>query len=258
MSRKKIALVLSGGAAFGFAHIGVLKAFEKYNIPIDMIVGTSMGALVGSAYCSGISLSDMQKFACKFKTSNLFDLNFNKSGLFSGKGVMKTINKFLPDINIENLQKKFACVAVDLLTEKEVVFTSGNIRTAVRSSMSIPGFFVPVFDNNRILIDGGVVNNLPDDVAKAMGADVIISVDVLTRNVLKHKPKNLIETIFTAMNIQTKEVQKYKSCHSDIILKPNTSGIPQMKFSEKNTLKAIHAGMTEVQKNIEEIKKLIQ
>ena len=105
MERKKVALVLGGGSALGFAHIGVIKVLEQNNIPIDMVIGTSMGALVGAAYSVGLNTDEMQDFAEKFKTLNFFDVNFNRSGLFSGKGVMRVINKFLPDDNIENLQK---------------------------------------------------------------------------------------------------------------------------------------------------------
>ena len=209
MGRKKVALVLSGGAALGFAHIGVIKVLEKYNIPVDIVVGTSMGALIGAAYSAGYSADEMKKVASKFKTIDLFDFNFfNNSGLFSGKGVMKTINRFLPDINIENLEKYYACVACDLLTEKEVVFKSGNLKDAVRASLSIPGFFVPVYMEDKVLVDGGVLNNLPEDVAMEMGADVIISVDVLNKYFLKKKPKGAIDILLYSMNVLTKEVQK--------------------------------------------------
>jgi len=258
MERKKVALVLGGGAALGFAHIGVIKALESYNIPIDIIVGTSMGALVGAAYAAGVSTDEMKKYASKFKTLNFIDVNFNRSGLFSGKGVMKVINKVLPDENIENLPKTFACVACDLITEKEVVFKIGNVREAVRASLSIPGVFVPQYKEDKILVDGGIINNLPDDVALEMGADIIISVDVMKKYHLKSKPKNVFETLLFSINAQTKEVQKLKSCNSDILMQPDTSHLSQVKFGEAVVKKAITIGMSEVKKHIADIEKLLK
>ena len=257
MERKKVALVLSGGSSLGFAHIGVLKVLERNKIPIDIVVGTSMGALIGAAYCVGIKVDEMYKFATKFKTLDFFDVNFNKTGLFSGKGVMRAINKILPDDNIESLQKTFACVSCDLLTEKEVVFKTGNVRDAVRASLSIPGIFVPWYTEDKVLVDGGVLNNLPEDVAVEMGADVIISVDVLSKYRLKTKPKTMFDTLIFSMNAQIKEVQRLKSYHSDILIQPDTSGLSQMRYGQKTVDKAIDVGMKETKKHIEEIKKTI-
>lgn len=258
MRRKKIALVLSGGSALGFAHIGVIDILEKYNIPIDMIVGTSMGGLVGASYVSGLSVAEMTKFACKFKKVNFVDINFNSSGLFSGKGVMKNINKFLPDKNIEDMKIKFTCVACDLLTEKEKIFMSGSIRDAVRSTLSIPGFFVPYAIDDMLLVDGGIVNNLPDDVAKKLGADIIISVDVLKKCKLKEKPKNAISSLLTSINILTKVCQKHKKSCSDIIIEPDISCLTQLSFGKENALKAIEIGRIETEKHINDILRLIQ
>lgn len=258
MDRKKVALVLGGGAALGFAHIGVLKVLENNRIPIDIVVGTSMGALVGAAYCSGVSIEEMQKYASKFKTLNFFDVNFNRSGIFSGKGVMKVVNKFLPDENIESLNKTFACVSCDLVTEKQYVFKTGNIRDAVRASLSIPGIFVPMYIDDKILVDGGILNNLPEDIAMEIGADIIISVDVLSKYHLRNKPKNVFETLLYSINAQTKEVQKLKSCNSDLLMQPNTSHLSQMRFGEATVKKAIAVGMTEARKFIPQIKALLK
>jgi NTE family protein len=258
VERKKVALVLSGGAALGFAHIGVIKVLEENNIPIDIVVGTSMGALVGAAYCAGYSTDEMKEFGCKFKTIDFFDVNFNKSGLFSGKGVMKSVNKFLPDDNIENLSKEFACVAVDMKEEKEVVFKTGNVRDAVRASLSIPGIFVPLAIDDKVLIDGGAMNNLPEDVAMDMGADIIISADVLSKNFLKSNPSNAIEVLLAAINVMVKEVQKHKACHADVVIKPDTSMLAPMRFGKTVTLKAIEQGVIETEKYIKDIKKLLK
>ncbi len=255
--KKKVALVLSGGSALGFAHIGVLEVLEKYNVQIDIVVGTSMGGLVGASYCSGMKLKDMIDFACKFKKINFVDINFNSRGLFSGKGVMRNINKFLSDKNIEDCDKIFACVACDLLSEKQIVFSSGSIRDAVRATLSIPGFFVPAQIGDKYCVDGGVVNNLPDDVAKELGADVIISVDVLQNYMQKKKPKNALSTLLTSMNILTKVAIDARPKYSDIVIAPNLSLLTQLSFGKANALKAIKIGRLEAEKHIQEILNII-
>lgn len=256
--KKKIALVLSGGSALGFAHIGVISVLEKYNVPIDIVVGTSMGGLVGASYCSGLSVKEMTDFACKFKKINFFDVNFNVKGLFSGKGVMRKINKFLPNKNIEDFKIKFSCVACDIINEKEIVLSKGNVRDAVRSTLSIPGLFVPHQIGDMSLVDGGIVNNLPDDVARKMGADIVISVDVLNKCKLKKSPKNAVESLLTSINILTKISQSYKKSYSDIILTPNISNLTQMSFGKKNVMEAIRLGEEETEKHIKEILKIIE
>lgn len=255
--RKKVALVLSGGGALGISHIGVIKVLEKYGVPIDIVVGTSMGSLVGASYCAGLSVKEMIDFACKFKTIDLFDFNFDNTGLFSGKGVMKTISKFLPDGNIEHLEKTFACVATDLYTEKEVVFKVGNLRDAVRASISIPGIFVPFKKDDMLLVDGGLLNNMPEDVAMEMGADIIISVDVLDKFKLNKKPKNIIDTLMYSLAVSTKVVQDYKSHHADVTLRPDMKDLSQLSFSKEKAMIAIRRGEKEAMAHIQEIVDLI-
>lgn len=256
--RKRVALVLGGGGAMGCAHIGVIKVLEKYGVPIDIVVGTSMGGVVGAAYCVGMSTKEMIEFATKFKTLDFVDINFDKTGLFSGKGVMKTINKFLPEINIENLNKEFACVAGDLKTEKEVVFKIGPIRDAVRSTLSIPGIFVPYKYNDMLLVDGGVINNLPEDVAMEMGADIIISCDVISNFRVKTKPKGTIDTLFLSMNMAMKEIQKHRSCHADVVIRPQLPNMNPLSFGKEKVIFAIKRGEKAALKEIENIIKLLK
>lgn len=255
---KKVALVLSGGSALGFAHVGVIKVLEKYNVPIDIVVGTSMGGLVGASYSAGLSAEEMTKFACKFKRIHFIDVNFNASGLFSGKGVMKNINKFLPNVNIGNLDTKFACVSCDLLSEKAVILDKGSLRDAVRATLSIPGFFVPFKYKDKLLIDGGVVNNMPIDIAKQMGAEAIIAVDVLKYCKLKKAPKNAIDTLVASINILTKANQDHALTSSDIVIEPDISGFTQMSFGKKNALKLIQIGEKATEKRIKEILEIIK
>lgn len=256
--KKKVALVLGGGGALGCAHIGVIKVLEKYKVPIDMVVGTSMGGVVGAGYAMGLTTEQMEKFACKFTSADFLDVNFNTSGLFSGKGVMRVINKFIPDINIEDLKMKYACVAAELTEEKEVVFKSGSLRDAVRCTLSIPGVFVPFQKNGKVYVDGGVINNLPEDVATQMGADVIIACDVIADYKAKQMPKNIIETLLFSSHIAIKEVQEYKCCHADITICPPANESSPLVFTKKRTLDAIKSGEEETEKHIKKILKLIK
>ena len=258
MPRKKVALVLGGGGALGCAHIGVIKVLEKYNVPIDIVVGTSMGGVVGAGYVSGLSVKEMTELASKFKTVNFVDFNFDNSGLFSGKGVMKVINKFLPDTNIETLPKTFACVAADIKSEKEIVFKIGSLRDAVRATLSIPGIFVPLKKDDMILVDGGILNNLPEDVAMEMGADIIISSDVMYNFRPAHNPKNVVETLLYSINLSTKELQKVKACHADVSLRTNMKGLSQMAYSKEKAMLAIKRGEKETLEHIDEILKLLK
>ena len=256
--RKKIALVLGGGSALGFAHIGVIKVLEEYGVPIDIVVGTSMGGLVGASYSAGLSVEEMTEHATKFKTIHFVDINFAGDGIFAGTGVMRAINKFLPDEKIESLNKAFACVAVDLMNEKEVVFRTGKLRDAVRATLSIPGFFNTHKADDKLLVDGGVLNNLPEDVAMEMGADIIISCDVLEDYRLIKKPDGAIDVLMAALNCLTKEVVKYKSHHADVKITPNLSEFKQMYFSKDTTLKIIEKGQEACEKEIKNILSLIK
>ncbi len=258
MKRKKVALVLSGGATLGFAHVGVIKVLQKYNIPIDIVVGTSMGGLVGAGYAVGLSVEEMTNFACKFKNIDMFDINFTPGGFFSGRGMMRSITKFLPDIKIEDLSVKYACVACDLITEKEIIFREGSIRDAVRSTVSIPGLLVPHRIKSMRLVDGGVVNNLPDSIAKEMGADVIISCDVLKNYQFKKKNFSLLTSLLASINAMTKTMQSFRPNYSDVVIEPDLDCISQMNFSKKSALVAIEIGEKETEKHIKEILKLLE
>ena len=257
IGKKKVALVLSGGAALGCAHIGVIKVLQEYNIPIDIVVGTSMGGVVGAGYAVGLTHEEMADLATNFRTFNFLDLNFDISGMFSGKGVMKTINKFLPEGNIEDLPIKFACVASDLVSEKPVVLDKGPIRDAVRATISIPGVFTPTYDDNKILVDGGILNNMPEDVAVKMGADIIISCDVLDKFKVTQKPKTPVDSIMYSMILSAKEMQKFKSTYANLTIKPNMTGITPFSFTADKSALAIKRGERATRACIEEIKQLV-
>ncbi len=193
----KVGVALSGGAAKGLAHIGVLKALEEAGIRIDCIAGSSMGALIGAAYASGIPIDTLEKIAVNtdWKTvAKLFVPGFSTSGLINGKKVKELLYTFYGDKKIEDLPIPFAATATDISTGKLFVINRGSLLEAVRASISIPIVFTPVKYKEIFLVDGGVVNPVPIDVVREMGADYVIAVLVIFAG-LSSEEKEYIEII---------------------------------------------------------------
>jgi len=189
----KLGLVLGSGAARGWSHIGVIEALEDAGIQPDIITGTSIGSLVGGVYASG-RLPELKEAALSLDVKsilfNFLDFGIQRSGLIDGNKVTEFISEHLKETPIESLSRPFACVATDALNGSEVTFGAGDMLTAIRASISIPGIFTPVYHEERVLIDGGVVNPVPVNTARNLGADVIIAVDI-NHGVVKHPPKSI-------------------------------------------------------------------
>jgi len=185
MDQPKIGLALGCGAARGLAHIGVLKVLEKYQIPVDIVTGTSMGAFIGGAYASGIKVSVMEEISLKADwklNAMMFFPTISLSGFVDGTRIKEFLKGVIGNRNIEELDKKFACIATDILTGEEIVIDHGSLIEAIRASISIPTIFTPVYHGNRFLVDGGIVNPVPVDLARRMGADIVIAVNVIPLN----------------------------------------------------------------------------
>jgi len=175
---KKIGLALGGGSVRGLAHIGVLKVFEKERIPIDYIAGTSIGALIGASYSSGLSAQRIEQLALTAKLKELIDFTEPKTGFIAGKKIEKYIRKITAHKEFSELDIPLRVVATDLANGEKVVFREGDVAKAVRASISLPGVFSSVKIGKKELIDGGMVDPVPVDVVKKMGADIIIAVDL--------------------------------------------------------------------------------
>ena len=178
--KQKVALVLSGGGARGLAHIGVIEELEKHDFEIVSITGASMGAVVGGVYALG-KLEAFKKWMFtldRMKVFNLVDFTFSSQGLIKGDKVFKRMKEFIADENIENLKIPFAAVAVDLINKKEVVFNQGSMYEALRASVAIPTVLTPVKTENELLVDGGVLNNIPIQHIKRTSNDLLVVVDV--------------------------------------------------------------------------------
>ena len=178
--KKNVTLVLSGGGARGFAHIGAIEEIESRGYRINSIAGTSMGALVGGMYAVG-KMNEYKEWAYRLDKQEIFkllDFSFSSQGLIKGDKVLNKMKEFIPDANIEDLKIKYTATAFDLAHNKEIVFKEGSLYNAIRASISIPTVFTPVISGDSVLVDGGVINNIPIKNAIRTKNDVLIAVYV--------------------------------------------------------------------------------
>ncbi len=259
--RPKIILVLGGGGARGFAHVGVLKALREANVPIDMVVGTSMGAIIGSLYCSGVELEEIEKIATYIKwddISNLSSVSLLKmlvsEKLLSTQKMEKYINKMIGDKHFFQLNIPFACVATDIKTGEKIIFKEGEVASAARASATIPGIFEPVQYRQRFLVDGGIVENIPVSVAKLFNPDIIITVAV-SADITKNSFDNIFVSLFQAIYIQGQQTDKVNLKMSDIIIAPKVNDISAIELNR--AVECIDAGFIAGKKSIERIKEFI-
>ncbi len=187
---QKVSLVLSGGGARGIAHIGVIEVLEEQGYDIVSIAGTSMGALVGGIYAAE-EISAFKEWMIsldRMKVFSLVDFTLSKQGLVKGDRVFKAMKKFIPDRMIEDLSIPYAAVAVDLLNRKEIVFREGSLFNAIRASVSIPTVLTPVSIKEGLLVDGGVLNNIPVNHISRTPGDILVVVNV-NSDIPVQKPK---------------------------------------------------------------------
>jgi predicted acylesterase/phospholipase RssA len=180
--KKKIGYALGGGSARGLAHIGVLKVLEEKGIYPDVVAGTSIGAIIGALYAGGHKPNEMEQLVLGLnwkKLISLADMTFPVSGLFQGKKVVSLLKSIIGDLNFEQLQYAFSCVATNIINGEQVVLKEGSLVEAVRASISIPGIFTPVLISGAYLVDGGLVNTVPVSICREMGADFVIGINVI-------------------------------------------------------------------------------
>ena len=267
LGRKKVGLVLAGGGAKGAAHVGVIKVLEKAGIPIDIVTGTSIGSIVGGLYSVGydsemldsvfqnvdwgyvlrdrlahrnVSLDERENQSIYFFDHKIWlnkSANQYAGGYIKGINVDRMLNHLITgyndSIDFNTLPRPFACVAFNLMKNEERVMHSGSLAKAIRASMAIPGVFSPVRQDSMVLVDGGVSNNLPVDVAKAMGADVIIAVTLQDENKKDTEFNSLrdivLQSVFVASNKRLQECLKMADLHINV----NTYGYDTQSFTNK-------------------------
>lgn len=188
MTNAKIGFALGGGAARGWAHIGVIRALAEMGIKPDVIAGTSIGSLVGAAYAVGC-LDELESWVVKLRrrdVAGLLDINLFAGGIIEGEKLMKTFKAYFSNKNIEDLSIPFAAVATDLSNGNEVWFQDGHLWNAIRSSIAVPGLFSPWFYRDKWLADGGLVNPVPISLCRSLGADKIIAINLNSNLIAKH------------------------------------------------------------------------
>ena len=229
INRPKIGLALGSGSARGMAHIGVIKALEENSINIDMVSGSSAGALIGGLYCSGIKPDMIRKLAVQIDKKLWMDFSVPRRGIVKGDKIEEILKIITGNKNIENLDKELSIVATDLYNAKEIVFTSGPIYRAIRASISIPGFFEPVEHDGILLVDGGVVDRIPISVLKDNGADIVIAVDVGFSD-YNSRVFHLLDIMQQSIDVMAKRILEADKIYADVILEPTLSHIDSSEF----------------------------
>ncbi|UOO86621.1 patatin-like phospholipase family protein [Neisseria arctica] len=217
--RAVVGLALGGGASKGFAHIGVIKVLQQNNIPVDIVTGTSAGAVVGSLYASGMSADRLELEAEILEKADVVDLTLSTTGFIRGQKLQDYINRKVGNRPMQNLPKKFAAVATDLETGRMVSFNTGNTGQAVRASVSIPNVFQPTVIGSRRYVDGGLTAPVPVTAARNMGANVVIAVDISA------KPAKLSGSGFFAyldqsLNIMSTSALNQELGKATVVIKP--------------------------------------
>lgn len=229
----KVALVLGAGASKGFAHVGVLKVLESHNIPIHMIIGTSVGSFVGSLYAYGYDAYQLQTMSFSLQREDLIDLTIPDNGFVKGEKLENYVNWALRNTTIEKLRLPFFAVATNIQTGEEIVFGTGNTGTAVRASCSIPGIFRPVKISDSMYVDGGVVSPLAVNAAKRHGADIVIAVDI-SSDIDGSAPKSTIETLLQSISIMNAKMSQIQVNKADVVIRPNLGYIGTADFSKRH------------------------
>ncbi|MBU9711237.1 patatin-like phospholipase family protein [Evansella tamaricis] len=253
--KPKIGLALGSGGARGFAHIGVLKVLEEEGYEIDYVAGSSMGALIGSLYGAGYTPAVLEKMAIQFRRKYFLDFTVPKMGFIKGDKAKQLVQMLVNRKKMEDLRPKVSVVATDLLKGKKVVFKTGDIATAVRASIAIPGIVVPETIDGTIFVDGGVIDRVPVTVVKEMGADIVIAVDVSFFN---EEPEitSIYDVIIQSMDIMEREMVRYREIESDIMIRPILKHINATQFT--NAQEIIEQGERETRKFLTPLKERIE
>lgn len=264
-SRPKIAVVLAGGGAKGVAHVAALKAIEEAGIPIDLVVGTSIGSIVGGMYCTGYSPDTMrtiigqtdwikmiadnpdfgnttlsskkadESFALRFSLDqNRLRSGTGRGGVIHGTNVIRffrNLTRFLPDsLDFSDMPIPFACVGTNAVSGERKVFTSGNVAMAMRASMAIPTVFTPVTIDSAVYVDGGVCDNFPVDVAREMGADIVIGVDLKVQIADGQLTNSAIDLLMNCVDLYSQERYKQNVANADIYIPIDVTGYSAASF----------------------------
>lgn len=259
VQRRRVGLALSGGAARGIAHVGVLKVFGEHAIPVDMVAGTSAGALVGGAYAAGLSVAELEEWASRLRWRDFGRMTLSRLGVQSNARIEELIRARFPSTRFEDLTIPFAAVATDLHTGKPVVMSgTGDVARAIRASCAIPGWYMPVIDEqNRQLVDGGLVANIPTTAARSLGADIVVAVDVNAEGAkFLGPPQSAIGVLMQAMVVMHRTAAAHQLRDSDVTIKPKIGHIRWDEMARAREL--IAAGEEAARAAIDKVRRLLK
>ncbi len=252
--RPKVGLVLSAGSLRGTAHVGVIKVLENAGFPIDVVAGTSMGAVIGSLYAGGLSVPQLWSIASSVKIDSGNDLSgrhlislvlFDK--LLSSEKTEQLIRDGLGSMRFDQTKKPFACVSMDVYTGEAIIFRDGDLATAVRASMNLPGIFQPLEYRHRFLVDGGVVDYIPVDVAHLLGAQWTIA-SVTENDYTATRPKSVLDSLEQVIDIRGSYLSREQRKHANFLIEPPVGDIGM--FEDARIPEAMEKGVDAAAKGL--------
>lgn len=259
--RPRVGLVLSGGGARGLAHIGVLKVLERERVPVDLVVGTSVGAIVGALYAAGVPASDIEGMASAVGWDQLTDLSSARvvrllvsERLLSTKKMEKYLQERIGETSFADLKTPFACLATDIRTGEGIVLREGSVALAARASATMPGIFEPVPYRHRFLIDGGVVDNVPTEVARRLGAEILICLYV-PEDFSRHNVSNVLTMITQALYIQGQVISEERIKQADFLIRPEVSDVSALELWRSK--ECMEAGQRAAEKSWPDLKRYL-
>ena len=257
--RPKIGLALSGGAARGIAHIGVLGEFVANNIPIDFVAGTSAGSIVGGAYAAGLTMQELESISRSLRWRDIGRVTLSKLGIQSNLRLEEMLRARFPVTKFEDMKIPFAAVATDLHSGNPVVMSgTGDLPFAIRASCTLPGLYVPVVDEQgRHLVDGGLVANIPAAEVRALGAEIVVAVDVNFEGArFLGPPTSAIGVMFQSMMVIQRTVAAHELNQADVVVRPRLGHIRWDEVSRAKEL--IEAGAEAARLVIPQILQLLE
>lgn len=227
--RPKVGLALGAGGLRGIAHVGVLRVLENACIPIDYIAGCSIGSLIGALYCAGLDTETIYKLATHLKRRHWLDFVMPKMGIIAGDRLLETVRLLTKQKQFHDLQIPLSVIATNLGTGQETVFTKGDVAQAVRASVSVPGVFIPYKIGETLYVDGAVINSTPVDVARNMGADIVIAVDLAIKGA-ESPITNLFDVMIQSINIMERQIFSHRQGQCDVLIQPEVGHLSPSSF----------------------------
>ena len=229
----RIALVLGGGAARGFAHVGVIKMLEAQGVRPDIVVGTSAGSVVGALYAAGFDGFELQRLALELDEKAVSDWVLPNRGFLRGESLQNYINAAVKNRSLEQLDKPIGVVATDLKSGEQVVFRRGNTGMAVRASSSVPGVFQPVTISGREYVDGGLTSPVPVRAARDMGADIVIAVDI-SKDPMTANVSGTLDVLLQTFTIMGRAIAAQELQGADVVIAPDIREMQSANFDSRN------------------------